>query len=180
LSRIGKVPVKIPNGIQVSVKGQKIDVKGAKGSLSREIPEGIKAEVKDGEIEITPAGENIEGVKALWGLYRQLIQNMVIGCSVGYKKELEIIGVGYKAEMKGKDINVLAGYSGPKFYKAPEGIAITVENQTKIVIQGIDKETVGQVAADIRRIRPPEPYKGKGIRYLGEKVVRKAGKTAGK
>lgn len=180
LSRIGKVPVKIPNGIQVSVSGQMIDVKGAKGSLSREMPNGIKAEVKDGEIEITPVNENIEGVKALWGLYRQLIQNMIIGCSVGYKKELEIIGVGYKAEMKGKDINVLAGYSGPKFYKAPAGIALSVENQTKIVIQGIDKGVVGQAAADIRRIRPPEPYKGKGIRYVGEKVLRKAGKTAGK
>lgn len=179
MSRIGKVPVKIPSGIQVSVSGQKIEVKGAKGSLSREIPAGIKAEVVDGEVKISPV-EEIEGVKALWGLYRQLIENMIIGCSVGYKKELEIIGVGYKAEMKGKDINVHAGYSGPKFYVAPKGITITLEGQTKIVIQGIDKESVGQVAADIRRIRPPEPYKGKGIRYAGEKVVRKAGKTAGK
>jgi large subunit ribosomal protein L6 len=180
LSRIGKVPVKVPAGIQVSVNGQKIEIKGAKGSLSREMPNGIKAELKDGEIIIAPVDVEKEGVKALWGLYRQLIQNMIVGCSVGYKKELEIIGVGYKAEMKGKDINVLAGYSGPKFYKAPSGIALSVENQTKIVIQGIDKEVVGQVAADIRSIRPPEPYKGKGIRYVGEKVLRKAGKTAGK
>jgi len=179
LSRIGKVPVKIPNGIQVSVSGQKIEVKGAKGTLSRELPNGIKAEISDGEITVSPIEEK-EGLKALWGLYRQLIENMVIGCSVGYKRELEIIGVGYKAEMKGNDVNVLAGYSGPKFYKAPKGITISVENQTKIVIQGIDKEVVGQVAADIRRIRPPEPYKGKGIRYAGEKILRKAGKTAGK
>jgi large subunit ribosomal protein L6 len=179
LSRIGKVPVKIPGGIQVSVSGQKIEVKGAKGSLSREMPSSIKAEVVDGEVKITPVEEK-EGVKALWGLYRQLIENMIIGCSVGYKKELEIVGVGYKAEMKGKDVNVHAGYSSPKFYKAPNGITISVENQTKIVIQGIDKEAVGQVAADIRSIRPPEPYKGKGIRYAGEKIVRKAGKTAGK
>jgi large subunit ribosomal protein L6 len=169
LSRIGKVPVKVPAGIQVSVNGQKIEIKGAKGSLSREMPNGIKAELKDGEIIIAPVDVEKEGVKALWGLYRQLIQNMIVGCSVGYKKELEIIGVGYKAEMKGKDI-----------YKAPSGIALSVENQTKIVIQGIDKEVVGQVAADIRSIRPPEPYKGKGIRYVGEKVLRKAGKTAGK
>jgi large subunit ribosomal protein L6 len=179
LSRIGKVPVKIPKGIEVVIKGQSIEVKGVKGTLKRDMPSEIKAEVKDEEIHVTTALEQ-EGVKAMWGLYRQLINNMVVGCSVGYKKELEIVGVGYKAELKGKDINVSAGYSSPKFYKAPVGISLSVENQTKIVIQGIDKEVVGQVAADIRSIRPPEPYKGKGIKYANEKIRRKAGKTAGK
>lgn len=179
MSRIGKIPVKIPSGVQVSITGQKIEVKGSKGTLSKDVPQDLSIDFKDSEISLTPATEN-ENVKALWGLYRVLIDNMVIGVSHGYRKELEIHGVGYKAEMKGKDLNISVGFSSPKLFKAPKGLTFTVDNQTKIVIEGIDKETVGQAAADIRRIRPPEPYKGKGIRYVNEQIRRKAGKAAGK
>jgi large subunit ribosomal protein L6 len=179
LSRIGKVPVKIPGGVQVSVVGQKIEVKGSKGTLSREFPRYLKIEVKDNQVFVSPAIQS-ENVKALWGLYKVLIDNMVIGVSQGYKKILEVVGVGYKAELKGKDLSVAAGFSSPKMFKARQGVTFTVDGGTKITVEGIDKELVGQAAADIRRIRPPEPYKGKGIRYLDEKIRRKAGKTAGK
>jgi large subunit ribosomal protein L6 len=179
LSRIGKVPVKIPGGVQVSVVGQKIEVKGSKGTLSREFPRDLKIEVKDNQVFVSPAIQS-ENVKALWGLYKVLIDNMVIGVSQGYKKILEVVGVGYKAELKGKDLSVAAGFSSPKMFKARQGVTFTVDGGTKITVEGIDKELVGQAAADIRRIRPPEPYKGKGIRYLDEKIRRKAGKTAGK
>ncbi|NLP01281.1 MAG: 50S ribosomal protein L6 [Fibrobacter sp.] len=179
MSRIGKVPVKIPGGVQVSVVGQKIEVKGSKGTLSREFPRDLKIEVKDNQVFVSPAIQS-ENVKALWGLYKVLIDNMVIGVSQGYKKILEVVGVGYKAELKGKDLSVAAGFSSPKMFKARQGVTFTVDGGTKITVEGIDKELVGQAAADIRRIRPPEPYKGKGIRYLDEKIRRKAGKTAGK
>jgi large subunit ribosomal protein L6 len=173
------VPVKIPGGVQVSVVGQKIEVKGSKGTLSREFPRDLKIEVKDNQVFVSPAIQS-ENVKALWGLYKVLIDNMVIGVSQGYKKTLEIVGVGYKAELKGKDLSVAAGFSSPKLFKARQGVTFTVDGGTKITVEGIDKELVGQAAADIRRIRPPEPYKGKGIRFLDEKIRRKAGKTAGK
>lgn len=179
MSRIGKVPVNVPTGVQVTINGQKVDVKGSKGSLSREVPSDLSVQLKDNEIIVAPVTEN-ENVKALWGLYRVLIDNMIVGVSKGYRKELEIQGVGYKAEMKGKDLNVIVGFSSPKFVKVPAGITFAVENQTKIVIDGIDKQAVGQIAAEIRKIRPPEPYKGKGIRYVGEQVRRKVGKAAGK
>ncbi len=179
MSRIGKVPVNIPSGVTVSVNGQKIEVKGSKGTLSRNFPEELKIEVDGNQVKISPAAQT-ENVKALWGLYKILIENMVIGVSQGYKKDLEIVGVGYKAELKGKDLSISAGYSSPKMFKAPVGITFSVEGANKISVSGIDKQLVGQVAADIRKIRPPEPYKGKGIRYLGEKLRRKAGKTAGK
>jgi large subunit ribosomal protein L6 len=161
------------------VNGQKLEVKGNKGVLTCVVPNELKAEFKGTEILVTPAIES-DNTNALWGLYKVLIDNMVIGVSAGYKKQLEIVGVGYKAELKGKDLNVLAGFSSPKLFTAPKGIVFTVEGGTKVSIEGIDKQVVGQVAADIRRIRPPEPYKGKGIRYAGEQIRRKAGKTAGK
>lgn len=179
MSRIGKVPVIVPTGVQVTINGQKVEVKGSKGTLSSVVPSDLSVQFKDNEIIVAPAIEN-DKVKALWGLYRVLIDNMVVGVSKGYRKELEIHGVGYKAEMKGKDLNVIVGFSSPKFVKVPAGLTFAVENQTKIVIDGIDKQAVGQIAADIRRIRPPEPYKGKGIRYAGEQIRRKAGKAAGK
>lgn len=179
MSRIGKVPVNIPSGVAVSVDGQKIEVKGSKGTLSRNFPEELNIEVDGNQVKVSPAVQK-ENVKALWGLYKILVENMVIGVSQGYKKDLEIVGVGYKAELKGKDLSIYAGYSSPKLFKAPVGITFTVEGGNKIAVSGIDKQLVGQAAADIRRIRPPEPYKGKGIRYSGEKLRRKAGKTAGK
>ena len=179
MSRIGKIPVELPNGVQVTVNGSFVEIKGTKGTLSREIDKDLKVEVNDKNIVLSPTIEK-DNIKAMWGLYRVLLNNMVIGVSVGYKKELEIVGVGYKAEMKGNDVKLIVGHSSPVLYKAPEGISISVENQIKIKIEGIDKEKVGQTAAEIRKVRPPEPYKGKGIRYLGEQIRRKVGKTAGK
>jgi large subunit ribosomal protein L6 len=182
LSRIGKLPVKIPQGVEVSVTGRQIEVKGSKGSLARELPIEIVVDVKENEVHVSPKEDSKENknVKALWGLYRVLVNNMVTGVSQGYKRELEIVGVGYKAELKGRDLAVSVGFASPKPYKAPDGITFTLDSPNKITIQGIDKQKVGQVAADIRRIRPPEPYKGKGIRYLGEQIRRKVGKAAGK
>lgn len=177
MSRLGKLPVKIPSGVEVKVTGQKVEVKGGKGALSRVICPDIGIEVDGDQINVRPVAEN-EKTKAMWGLSRVLVQNMVTGVSEGYKKELEIIGVGYKAEMKGKALNLAVGHSTPVLYTPREGITISVENQVKITVEGIDKEKVGQTAAEIRRVRPPEPYKGKGIRYLGEEIRRKAGKTA--
>lgn len=179
MSRIGKLPVKIPSGVQAKLDGRRLELKGAKGTLIRDIPEEVKVEVAETEIVCLPAFES-ENTKALWGLTRVLIENMIIGVSKGYRKELEIVGVGYKAELKGKDLNVLAGYSSPVLFKARPGVVYTTEGPTKIIVEGIEKEAVGQAAADLRKIRPPEPYKGKGIRYAGEQVRRKAGKTAGK
>jgi large subunit ribosomal protein L6 len=179
LSRIGKVPIQIPTGVQVKIDGQKVEIKGAKGLLCREVNPEICVTVKDNAIYLQPQMSS-DTVKALWGLNRMLIENMVVGVTQGYRKELEIVGVGYKAEIKGKDLNIAVGYSEPVLYSAPDGIRLNVENQVKIAIEGIDKEKVGQTAAEIRRIRKPEPYKGKGIRYVGEHLRRKAGKTAGK
>ena len=179
MSRLGKLPVAILQGVQVKVEGQKVDVKGPKGTLARILPPEIKAEVKDGAVHLSPAGKT-DNVGALWGLNRVLVANMVEGVSKGFRKDLEIVGVGYKAELKGKDLSIAVGYSSPKMYKATPGITFAVESQTKIIIEGPDKEKVGEVAAEIRKIRKPEPYKGKGIKYVGEYIRRKAGKVAGK
>jgi large subunit ribosomal protein L6 len=179
LSRLGKIPVAIPAGVQVKIDGQKVEVKGGKGTLTRTLPSEIKVEVRDNKIFFIPVAEG-DNVKSLWGLNRVLVDNMVVGVSKGYRKDLEIVGVGYKAELKGKDLQILAGYSSPRLFKAVQGITFGVENQTKISIEGIEKEKVGEVAAKIRIIRKPEPYKGKGIKYAGEHIRRKAGKVAGK
>ena len=179
MSRIGKLPVMIPKGVQVAVKGQLVEIKGTKGVLSREVNNGLTIDVTSGAITLKPNIEN-DSIKAMWGLNRVLLQNMMVGVSEGYKRELEIVGVGYKAEMKGRDVNLIVGHSSPVLYHPRDGITISVDNQVKITVEGIDKEKVGQTAAEIRRVRPPEPYKGKGIRYAGEALRRKAGKTAGK
>ncbi|MBN1576418.1 MAG: 50S ribosomal protein L6 [Chitinispirillaceae bacterium] len=179
MSRIGKVPVQIPQGVQVTVKGQNVEIKGPKGVFSRDVHPELAVAVEADAVHLKPQVQN-DSVKALWGLNRVLIRNMIVGVTAGYRKELEIVGVGYKAELKGKDLTLTIGFSEPIVYKAPEGIRLNVENQTKIIIEGIDKEKVGQTAAEIRCLRPPEPYKGKGIRYVGEHIRRKAGKTAGK
>lgn len=178
MSRIGKKPVVIPKGVDVSLTGNDIKVKGSKGELAISVHPEMAVKVEEGEIVVErPSDEKKH--KALHGLSRSLIQNMVTGVSEGFAKTLEIIGVGYRAEMKGKTLNLALGYSHPVDFDVPEGVTIETPNQTTIVISGADKQAVGQAAAVIRGFRPPEPYKGKGIRYQGEQVRRKAGKTAG-
>ena len=176
MSRIGKMPVAVPAGVEVEVKGSNVTVKGARGTLTREFHERMGFEVEDGSLTVTRPDDSRES-RALHGLSRALLNNMVVGVAEGFTKALEIHGVGYRAAMKGNDIELLVGYSHPVLVEAPEGITFEVPEPTRISVSGIDKEQVGQVAADIRKVRPPEPYKGKGIRYAGEHVRRKAGKA---
>lgn len=178
MSRIGKKPVEIPNGVNVSTEGQLVKVKGPKGELFKNIHPAIKAEVVDGEVKLTRSNDLKES-RALHGLSRALIQNMIIGVTESYKKSLEIVGVGYKAELKGKNLLLTIGYSHPIYFVPPDSIKLEVPSPTQIIISGNDKELVGLVAAKIRSFRKPEPYKGKGIKYSDEHIIRKAGKTAG-
>jgi large subunit ribosomal protein L6 len=179
MSRIGRKPITIPSGVTVAVEGSTVKVKGPKGELSRTFEPSMKVRVEDNEILVErPSDEKRE--RALHGLTRALLANMVAGVTEGFKKTLEIVGVGYRAEKKGKNLVVSVGYSHPVNYPEPQGITLSTPAPTTIVIEGIDKQKVGQVAAELREFRPPEPYKGKGIRYQGEQVRRKAGKTAGK
>ena len=177
MSRIGKMPVIIPDGIQVELKDDLIIVKGQKGELQEKIHPEISVEIKDGVITVRRPTDG-KFHRSLHGLTRSLIQNMVTGLTEGNQKKLEITGVGYRAEVKGKTLVLQLGYSHPIYLRPPEGIDIQTPGPNQIVIQGIDKHLVGQVAAKIRSFRPPEPYKGKGIRYEGEYVRRKAGKSA--
>jgi large subunit ribosomal protein L6 len=176
MSRIGKMPVPVPSGVEVSVSGQDVTVKGPKGSLDRTFPERVSIMVEDGEAVVDRADDTREA-KALHGLSRALLANMVTGVSEGFRRELDIVGVGYRAALKGSALEMQLGFSHSVPFPAPDGITFEVPEQTKIIVSGIDKEQVGQVAANIRKIRPPEPYKGKGIRYTGEYVRRKAGKA---
>jgi large subunit ribosomal protein L6 len=179
VSRIGKKPVAIPKGVSVSVTDHTVSVKGPKGELVRRLHPDMAVAVSGEEVTVArPSDENRH--KALHGLTRTLVQNMVEGVSKGYLKTLEIQGVGYKAETKPYGVNLIVGLSHQVKYEAPKGIRISVENNTVVKIEGPDKELVGQVAAEIRQVRPPEPYKGKGIRYQGEQIRRKAGKTGAK
>ena len=179
MSRIGKRPVEIPNGVTVEVQENTVAVKGPKGELRRTLPQEMRVALENGTVAVTrPSDEKRH--KALHGLSRTLVANMVEGVSKGFVKVLEIQGVGYKAEAKPYGVNLIVGFSHPVKYEAPKGIKISVENNTTVKIEGADKETVGQVAAELRSVRPPEPYKGKGIRYQGEQVRRKAGKTGAK
>ena len=179
MSRIGKKPITVPSGVTVSVDGSKIKVKGPKGELERVIRSEIAVEQNDGEITLTRPNDSKEN-RAYHGLTRALIANMVEGVTSGFKKTLEIIGVGYRAEKKGETLVLTVGYSHQVVYPQPAGITLTAQTPTVVVIEGIDKQKVGQVAAELRAVRPPEPYKGKGIRYQGEQVRRKAGKAGGK
>ena len=179
MSRIGRKPVVVPNGVDVTVNGTTVKVKGPKGELTHTFPENMKIRVEDGSVLVERPTDD-KSDRALHGLTRALLANMVTGVTEGFKKTLEIIGVGYRAEKKGKNLVVSVGYSHPVEYPEPAGITLTTPAPTTIVIEGIDKQKVGQVAAELREFRPPEPYKGKGIRYQGEQVRRKAGKTAGK
>ena len=179
MSRIGKKPVTLPKGVAVEVQGNTVAVKGPKGELRRTLHTEMQVALADGQVTVSrPSDEKRH--KALHGLSRTLVQNMVDGVSKGFSKTLEIQGVGYKAEAKPYGVNLIVGYSHPVKYEAPKGIKISVENNTVVKIEGADKESVGQVAAELRSVRPPEPYKGKGIRYQGEQVRRKAGKTGAK
>ena len=178
MSRIGKKPVEIPKGVTVNIDGNNIKVKGPKGELARKIHPLIKTELADGELKLARPNDLKES-RALHGLTRALIQNMVIGVTESYKKSLEIVGVGYKAELKGKNLLLNIGYSHPIYFVPPEEIKIEVPSPTQVIISGNDKELVGLVAAKIRAFRKPEPYKGKGIKYSDEHIIRKAGKTAG-
>jgi large subunit ribosomal protein L6 len=178
VSRVGKKPITIPSGVQVGVEGSHIKVKGPKGELQREIDSRMSVAIADGALVVNRANDN-KFFKALHGLYRSLINNMVVGVTQGYEKKLEIVGVGFKAEMKNKRLTLQVGYSHPIIFVAPPDINIACESPTLIAVSGVDKELVGQVAAKIRSFRPPEPYKGKGIKYIDEVVRRKAGKTAG-
>ena len=179
MSRIGKRPVIVPKGVAVEVQGNTVAVKGPKGELRRTLHSEMQVALADGQLTVARPSEE-KRHKALHGLSRTLVQNMVEGVSKGFSKTLEIQGVGYKAEAKPYGVNLIVGFSHPVKYEAPKGIKISVENNTVVKIEGADKEAVGQVAAELRSVRPPEPYKGKGIRYQGEQVRRKAGKTGAK
>ena len=177
MSRIGKQPIEVPQGVDVAVNGQNVKVKGAKGQLTFDVHTDITVTLDDGVVSVTRPSDQPQH-RALHGLTRTLIANMIEGVVNGYSKTLEIQGVGYKAEKQGQGIKLTLGFSHTIDYPAPDGVELDTPNQTTIIIAGIDKQKVGQAAAEIRAFRPPEPYKGKGIRYQGEHVRRKAGKTA--
>ncbi len=179
MSRIGKEPVPIPDGVDVTLADGRVSVTGPRGELSERVPEGITVEITDGEVVVTRASDHRDH-RSLHGLTRSLIANMVTGVTDGYRKQLEIVGVGYRAQAQGDTaLTIQAGYSHPVHVTAPEGVTFEVPSPTRITVLGRSKQVVGQVAADIRAIRKPEPYKGKGIRYAGEQIRRKAGKAAG-
>jgi large subunit ribosomal protein L6 len=174
MSRIGNKPIPIPSSVNVKPSAETVEVQGPKGKLSVRVPQGIRFEKKDGSLLAIRQSEEF---KALHGLARALVANAVRGVTEGFKKELDIVGVGYRAEQKGKSVVFNLGYSHPIEFAVPEGIQITVEKQTHLVVSGADKAKVGQVAADIRALRPPDPYKQKGIRITGERLKKKAGKA---
>lgn len=179
MSRIGKLPIAIPKGVTIAMDGNTVKVKGPKGELSREFAAGISVG-QEGETLLVTRASDEENHKALHGLSRTLLANMVEGVTKGYQKTLEISGVGYKAEVKPFGLQLALGFSHTIQYKAPAGVKLTAPQPTTVVIEGADKEKVGQVAAELRSLRPPEPYKGKGIKYQGEVIRRKAGKAGGK
>lgn len=176
MSRIGLKPVPVPSGVEVTIDENKVTVRGSKGELTQEFHEAVSFEMSDGEVRVSRADDSRES-RALHGLSRALLNNMVVGVTEGFSANLEIQGVGYRASMKGSDIELQVGFSHAVTVPAPDGISFEVPEPTRISVSGIDKQQVGQVAADIRAVRPPEPYKGKGIRYQGEYVRRKAGKA---
>ncbi|MBW2724806.1 MAG: 50S ribosomal protein L6 [Deltaproteobacteria bacterium] len=176
MSRIGRATIQIPKGVEVKLAAGSISVKGPKGELSCPIPSPIKVELADGELKFLRPDDRREN-RSLHGLTRALANNMVMGVTSGFEKELEIQGIGYRADMKGNKLGLALGFSHPVEIDVPKGLKVTIDGTTKIKIEGVDKQLVGQFAADIRSIRPPEPYKGKGIRYVGEHVRRKVGKA---
>ena len=179
MSRIGKKPIPLPKGVTVTVEGNTVKVKGPKGELQRTVHPELKIALENGELTVTRPSDEARH-KALHGLSRTLVANMVEGTAKGFQKTLELVGVGYKAEKRPYGLQLALGFSHAIEYKAPKGITLSAPQPTQIVIDGADKEVVGQVAAEIRSLRPPEPYKGKGVKYLGEQIRRKAGKAGGK
>ena len=179
MSRIGKQPIEIPGGVKVSLNDQKLTVTGPKGTLSRAILDNVSIAITDKALTVSRVDESIKA-RAMHGLTRTLISNMVTGVTKGFERALEINGVGYRAEMKGDTLNLSLGYSHPINFQLPAGITVEVDKMTKLLVKGIDRELVGQTAAKIREFRSPEPYKGKGVKYADEKILRKAGKTGKK
>ncbi len=178
MSRVGKKPIVIPDGVKITQEGNFLKIKGPKGELEQQIHPNIGIEIVENKVNVTRPDDTKQN-KSLHGLSRALVQNMVTGVPDTYKKTLDIVGVGYKAELKGKNLLLNIGYSHPIFLIPPEGITLEIPTQTQIIVSGIDKQLVGLIAAKIRSFRKPEPYKGKGIKYSDEHIVRKAGKTAG-
>lgn len=176
MSRIGKLPIGVPGSVTVTINGQDVTVKGPKGELTLTIKEPITASFEDGQIIVARPNEERES-RALHGLTRTLVANNVLGVTEGFAKELEVVGTGYRVQQKGGGIELSLGFSHPVEFQAPQGVAIEVEGNNKITVRGIDKQMVGETAANIRKLRKPEPYKGKGVRYAGEVVRRKAGKA---
>lgn len=175
MSRVSKTPVKLPEGVKINIDGTRLNVKGPKGSLDLNMYPGLRLDESNGEYLVNPEDEkNL----AMAGTFRSLINNMVIGVSHGFQKKLQLVGVGYRAQIQSGGLNLALGFSHPVVYEAPEGITIEAPTQTEIIISGCDKQKVGQVAAEIRSFRPPEPYKGKGVRYSDERVIRKEAKKA--
>lgn len=177
MSRIGNSPISLPDGVSLTQKGDVVEVKGPKGTLSERLPSEISVDSSDGTVTLKRPDDS-KRIRALHGLSRALLNNMVTGVSAGFAKELEIIGVGYRAEAAGKKLKLLLGFSHPVEMDVPEGLKVAVEETTKIKIEGADKKLVGQFASDVRSLRPPEPYKGKGVRYSDEQVRRKVGKAS--
>jgi large subunit ribosomal protein L6 len=178
MSRIGKQPIPIPEGVELKISGERVEVKGPKGKLSRPFVPLVKIE-SDGRTALVTPTENSRRANAFHGLFRTLVNNMVVGVSQGFSRQLEMVGVGYKADLQGRAINFALGYSHPINFQLPEGIEAAVDRQ-RITVSGIDKELVGQTAAKIRALRPPEPYKGKGVKYVNETIRRKVGKAGAK
>ena len=177
MSRVAKVPIEIPQGIEVNVNGQHLSVQGAKGMLSHDVHALVSVELDDGTLKVSAVSES-KSSRALSGTTSAILQNMVTGVAEGFERKLEIVGVGYRAQMQGKKLNLSLGFSHPVEFEIPDGVAIETPSQTEILIRGIDKQLVGQVAANIRAFRKPEPYKGKGVRYSGERIVKKEAKKA--
>jgi large subunit ribosomal protein L6 len=175
MSRIGKKPVPVPAGVQANVEGQTVKMKGPKGALQVDLPDEVTAAIDNGVLQLTPRAET-KRARAMWGLSRSLVANLANGVSNGFEKRLEITGVGYRASLQGKNLQLALGYSHDVLYPIPEGISVATPRPTEIVVTGVDRQKVGQVAAEIRAFRPPEPYKGKGVKYAREYVFRKEGK----
>ena len=176
MSRIGRMPVAIPSGVDVTIDGRQVTVKGPKGTLSLEVVQPIEVKQENGTLTVTRPSDEGE-IRALHGLSRSLIANMVTGVTQGFSKTLEIVGVGYRVQARGKDLEFSLGYSHPVPVSPPDGITFRVETPTRLVVEGIDKQQVGEVAANLRKLRKPDPYKGKGVRYQGEQIRRKVGKA---